>query len=264
MVFWLQKELNNKIDIDTTILQEELDKQKFNHLYDIGTMKDYECILNTDMIEKENLEKVIPVGSLDFVQMILSRIHNVNNMNPIEVPDVLREDRFLKRKYSIVPKNKLPKEGYYFTKYVSKLKVFSHTGMIETLQYTDDGKEPFLKEGLYQVSEVVDILSEYRCFVQNDKLVAINYYDGDCTVFPDVSDIKTMIGNYMRDQDRPKAYTMDIAVIRNSGTAILEVHPWVSVGLYGYMFGGSLPYYYKDGFEYYINSNKEIKEWSNF
>lgn len=59
MLFWLQKELNNKIDIDTTILQDELDKQKFNHLYDIGTMKDYERILNTDMIEKENLEKVI-------------------------------------------------------------------------------------------------------------------------------------------------------------------------------------------------------------
>ena len=264
MLFWLQKELNNKIDIDTTILQEELDKQKFNHLYDIGTIKDYECILNTDMIEKENLEKVIPVGSLNFVQMILSRIHNVNHMNPIEVPDVLREDRFLKRKYSIVPKKQLPNKGYYFTKYVSKLKVFSHTGIIETLQYTDDGKEPFLKEGLYQVSEVVDILSEYRCFVQNDKLVAMNYYDGDCTVFPDVSEIKSMIGNYMRDQYRPKAYTMDIAVIRDRGTAILDVHPWVSVGLYGYMFGSLLPYCYRDGFEYYINSNKEIREWSNF
>ena len=57
MVFWLQKELNNKIDIDTTILQGELDKQKFNHLYDIGTMKDYECILNTDMIEKKIWKK---------------------------------------------------------------------------------------------------------------------------------------------------------------------------------------------------------------
>ena len=57
MLFWLQKELNNKIDIDTTILQGELDKQKFNHLYDIGTMKDYECILNTDMIEKKIWKK---------------------------------------------------------------------------------------------------------------------------------------------------------------------------------------------------------------
>ncbi len=57
---------------------------------------------------------------------------------------------------------------------------------------------------------------------------------------------------------------MDIAVIRDRGTAILEVHPWVSVGLYGYMFGSSLPYCYRDGFEYYINSNKEISEWSNF
>ena len=55
MLFWLQKKLNNKIDIDTTILQDELDKQKLNHLYDIGTMKDYERILNTNMIEKENL-----------------------------------------------------------------------------------------------------------------------------------------------------------------------------------------------------------------
>ena len=264
MLFWLQKELNNKIDIDTTILQEELDRQKFNHSYVIDNMRHYEYLLNTDIHDKENLEKVIPVGSLDFVQMILSKIHNVNRMNPIEVPDVLREDRFLKRKYSIVPKNQLPKKGYYFTKYVSKLKVFSYTGMIETLQYTDEGKEPFLKEGLYQVSEVVNILSEYRCFVQNDKLVSINYYDGDCTVFPDITEVKAMVGNYMRDPDRPKAYTLDIVVIRGRGTAILEVHPWVSVGLYGYIFGSCLPYCYRDGFEYYINSNKEIREWCNF
>lgn len=256
MRFVLQKQKNKPIDIDTRILLDELDKQKYIHTY--------ETVSECDWAKREKWKDVIPVGDLDFVGSFLRDVHGVQNMNPIEVPEVLRQDRFLKRKYAIVDLADLPKSGMYFTKYVSKLKVFSHVGPIETLQYTDEGKEPFLKPGLYQVSEVVDILAEYRCFVHDDKLIAINYYDGDCRVFPDVKEIERMVGMYMLDKDRPRAYTMDIAVIRDRGTAILEVHPWVSVGLYGYMFGSDLPYCYRDGLQYYIEKNKKVEKYKNF
>lgn len=259
MLFWLESR-DNELDIDVAILKDNIN-HNFQHTYsvlDINEANDYLDSMS------DIIKNVIPVGTIDFVGQFLNKVHGVKTMNPIEVPDVLRQYRYLKRKYSIVDRSELPAEGYYFTKYVSKLKVFTHIGLIETLRDTADNNVPFLQDGLYQVSEVVDILAEYRCFVHNDNLVAINYYDGDCTVFPDVSLIKTMISNYMLDGSRPKAYTMDIAVIKNRGTAILEVHPWVSVGLYGYMFGSSLPYCYRDGLYYYIICNKEIKKWSNF
>jgi hypothetical protein len=259
MNFLLQSK-NQSLDIDTRILENELRMQKRLHSYKI-IKKDF--IDNCDASDLE-IKQSVPVGDLDFVSLFLQKIHGVKNMNPIEVPEVLRRDEFLKREYSIVEKKDLPKRGRYFTKYVSKLKVFSHTGLIETLQYEEEGKEPFLKDGLYQVSEVVDIVAEYRCFIHNNKLIAINYYDGDCTIYPDSTLIKKAILMYQMDPDRPAAYTMDIAVIRDRGTAILEIHPWVSVGLYGYVFGSSLPYCYRDGFRWYVEKNKEINKSSNF
>ena len=260
MTFWLQKEPGTILDIDVSILRNELKRQKFL-MYSWQYLSMHDMIAQLDSREVGEYEEVIPVGSLDYVQIFLSLVHGVDHMNPIEVPDVLRQDRFLKRKYSIRKRDDLPQEGYYFVKDASILKGFTYIGEVESLMVLNPDDQ---REYLYQVSEVVDIISEYRCFVYHDKLMAINFYDGDCTVFPDISTIKSMIGNYMKDDARPRAYTIDVAVIRDRGTAIIEVHPWVSVGLYGYIFDNSLPYCYRDGFQYYIESNKEIKEWSNF
>lgn len=255
MEFWLQ----NNNDIDIKILKNELDLSinKITNNYEFNTKENFNEILKLNNIK--NKYDIIPVGDLDFIKNFLLKVYNINNMNPIEVPLVLRKKEFLKRDYKILDKNDLPKNGYYFTKYVSKLKIFSHTGMIESLQYTNNNKNEFLKDGLYQVSEVVDIISEYRIFVHNDKIIGINYYDGNFTIMPNIEEINNMINEYKKDIDRPKAYTIDIAIIKDRGTAILEIHPFVSVGLYGYMFSESLLYCYRDGFEYYKKINKKIE-----
>lgn len=254
MLFLLQTEYND-LDIDMYILKEELKKQHYIH-------NSLDITLETLMNNFNHYNKeAITVGTLDFVGFWLKEKFGIQNMNPIEVPNELRKDKYLKRKYSIRKKEDLPKSGYYFTKYVSKLKEFTHIGQIENLQVD---KEPFLKDGLYQVSEVVDILAEYRVFVQNDEVKYIAWYDGKPVVQLDMSLLLEMIGIYSLSDSRPNAYTMDIAVIKDRGTAILEVHPWVSVGLYGYMLGSYLPYAYRDGLDYYKNINKEITVYNNF
>lgn len=257
MLFLLQTGYK-ELDIDMFILKEELSRQIYIHDSLDITFED--LMSNLNVYNKE----AIPVGTLDFVGIWLKEKFNIHNMNPIEVPDELRKERYLKRKYSIIKKEDLPKSGYYFTKYVSKLKEFTHIGQIETLQYTDINKESFLKDGFYQVSEVVDILAEYRVFVQNDEVKYIAWYDGKPVVQLDMNLLLEMIGVYSLSNSRPNSYTMDIAVIKDRGTAILEVHPWVSVGLYGYMFGSYLPYAYRDGLDYYKDINKEITVYSNF
>ena len=104
----------------------------------------------------------------------------------------------------------------------------------------------------YLISNVVDIMSEYRVFVSDMSIKAIQFYDGDCTVFPNVSLLREMVGKYYLVQDRPKSYTMDIAVLKNGRTVILEVHPVVSVGTYGYS-EYALLQMYKDGIEFYTS-----------
>ena len=130
--------------------------------------------------------------------------------------------------------------------------------------FSDNYYQRLMPDGLYQVSELLEISAEYRCFVYEDKIVAVNYYDGDCCVFPDILAVNDMINTYAKDDTRPKSYTMDVAIIKKNNilqTVLLEVHPWVSVGLYGYMFGSCLPYCYRDGLYYYIESNKPISKW---
>lgn len=249
MKFLLQKE-DSGLDIDVHILKDNLDRQKYLHSYEYRNRK--------EMSSYSENKYVVPVGDLDFMGAYLRNCYGITQMNPIEVPEILRQPSFLKRDYSIVDRSDLPKEGTYFVKYVSKLKEFSYSGMIERLQDVKVGEQFFLKEGLYQVSEVVEILSEYRCFVHEDRLVAIHHYDGNFRIFPDISLIISAVQTYIRDDTRPKAYTMDVAVIKDRGTAILEIHPWVSVGLYGYDFDNSLPYCYRDGLQWYIEQNTSL------
>lgn len=239
-------------DLDIEILRQELIKQRWNHNFRTASLSDLQ-----DM-SLYGAAPWIPVGTIEFVKTWLKLVHGIAEMNPIEIPTALRTDEFLKRDYRILSKENLPDYGYYFTKYVSELKYFTHIGEIQTLYNSDPEQEPFLKDGLYQVSEVIPIQSEYRVFVHNDKIVAINYYDGLPEIFPDINLIKKAVVTYMRDNTRPKAYTMDVA-ITHKGTVLLEIHPWVSVGLYGYMFGSCLPYCYRDGLDWYINHNTKIQ-----
>ena len=44
----------------------------------------------------------------------------------------------------------------------------------------------------------------------------------------------------------PKAYTLDVAVLRNGQTVVIEVHNFISCGLYGFA-SPKLPLMYCDG-----------------
>ena len=217
MFFLIQKEDKyNDLDIDIAILKEELNKNKFQHSYSYMQLADFEP--NIEFCPKNNIKEAIPIGSLEFVGKYLSSIHGINKMNPIEIPIELRLEEFIGRKYSIIDKEELlKKNGYYFVKYASSLKYFSHIGLVEQLKYEDDGKEPFLKDGLYVFSEIKDIISEYRIFVHMDKIERIQFYDGDPTIIPtidEINKIQKMILLYMRNEKRPKSYSLDVAIVK--------------------------------------------------
>lgn len=223
-----------------------------------------------------NLKNAIPVGTIEFVQAYLSNVHNIHHMSPIEIPKELRLPHLLLRDYQIVKSSDIPNGVFNFVKDVSVLKQPTFIGN------TNDIPDGFLKPDiqcklpgnttlyepghLYQVSDVLNILSEYRVIVINDKIYGIQFYDGNPTIMPtpqEIKKIQEMVVRYSVNKARPGAYAMDIAVVKTENeqgrdVALIEVQSATSIGTYGCR-GPFLPDMYRLGIKWYIEHNVEIK-----
>lgn len=169
--------------------------------------------------------KVIPVGSIGFTEKFMKLIYGVK-LKPINIPQQLCVHEFLKRNTSKVTMN----EPWSFA---GKGFFIKDIGMFKG--YTDfSHPDSIVPKGTYLISDPIDIISEYRCFVYSGELVGIHYYSGDFTVFPQVETIQDMIEVYT---DCPKAYSLDVAVAKTAdgiNTVLIEVHDIFSCGLYGF------------------------------
>lgn len=245
--------------IEIEELKSELDELNNNHKYKIVT-SDYFINYNDSYERTWIRDNAIPVGSLEFVQAYLREFHGINHMNPIEIPKCLRLPHLLLRKYKIIDFEDIPECGFFFVKDVSRLKGWAYSGDVARLLHdrTHD-------KGLVQLSSQLNILSEYRICVLNNKIVGIQFYDGDPTILPnehEINRIKEMTLRWSMQADCPKAYTLDVAVVKTDneqgrGVALIECHPFVSVGTYGCR-GAFLPMMFKLGLQWYIDHNTQI------
>jgi hypothetical protein len=80
------------------------------------------------------------------------------------------------------------------------------------------------------VSNVVNMVSEYRCYIIRGKLHGIKHYQGDIRKFPDVEMIDKMISMY---KNAPDGYSLDVAVLDNGKTVLVEVQDGWALGNYG-------------------------------
>ena len=81
---------------------------------------------------KEDYSEWIPIGDLIFVQEWLKKYKGVDKMPPIEVPIVLRKEKYLGRSYDIVSFEDLDLQGNKFIKDVDKLKQFQEKRLPES------------------------------------------------------------------------------------------------------------------------------------
>lgn len=213
---FLLESKNGKIeDVEIFNFKKILNSNIINYEY---TLSDYSQLLNNkEMIGLfnnnnnnfiPNFENYIPIGSLEFVNAWLkiyywdnsdlirkitsNNIKDITLMRPIEVPKVLRNFDFLGRNYTFTTKNNLPKTGYYFIKNVDKLKQFTYLGNLEYLFSNQEKFKDFI-DGNYLYSSYLNFLSEYRIFVYGSKIKAIQFYGGDCTIFPNIDKIIKMV-----------------------------------------------------------------------
>lgn len=233
------------LTIEYQIIKEILEQTKY--LHQVKEM-DYQTLKQLNEIDKN----FVPIGTIEFVNHYINLAYNIKQQNPIEIPIYLRTQDFLKRDYRIIEYKEIPKTGQYFVKDVSQLKTF---GQIINLEEIEEYK--LNKTHLLQISECFDIKSEYRVYVIDGKIENIVNYNGDTTLFPDINLIQKAVNLINIHEKWLKSYTIDI-MVGDKGTAIIEIHNFVSVGLYHNLWGHSLIYAYRDGIEYLLNDNKNV------
>ena len=81
------------------------------------------------------------------------------------------------------------------------------------------------------ISSVLDIATEYRCFVLEQEILDVRQYKGDWSKAPSrqvvESAVKDMAGG------APVAYTLDFGVLRTGETILIEMNDSYAVGHYG-------------------------------
>ncbi|RWZ87227.1 MAG: DUF4343 domain-containing protein [Hydrotalea sp. AMD] len=116
-----------------------------------------------------------------------------------------------------------------FIKPKSSIKAF--TGFVPTdtltLQvYTHGYNGPIWMQGF------VSIVSEYRCYVSNNKIIGMKHYSGDCLVYPDSQFIKNCFEHSKTILDY-HSYTLDFGILENGQTILIEVNDGWAIGNYG-------------------------------
>lgn len=185
----------------------------------------------------------IPIGSVEFVTQHLQEFHGLTP-KPLNVPSSLFH--FAGRGIF----NGTEKDTYIpgdrtFVKSNDKIKGFQTV-------LRGAGEDEEVPPGNYQISDAISIDSEWRAFVYKGKLVGLQHYIGEFTLFPDVREIKRMIESF---KDCPIAYTLDVGINENE-TFVIEVHDFFSCGLYGFSNHAILPQMFGRWYTEYINKNK--------
>jgi len=172
-----------------------------------------------EYIESETIDGYIgcvPVGSVEFVTEYTKHFFDID-LKPINVPDILMDKQYSGR--NIFNGTNKDIKSKSFVKSMDKIKSFT--------EITNEAPP-----GNYQISDFIEIESEYRCFVYKNELVGLQNYSGDFKLFPDIKKIEEMISVY--SETSPSAYTLDVAILDNNETIVVEVHDFFSCGLYGF------------------------------
>ena len=174
----------------------------------------------------------IPVGSVEFVNKFLEQAGHLP-MKPVNIPNQLQAAKLARRKIKRrIRKNEVLstyKEwncNELFVKSASRVK----DGITDIYTEKEAQSLPNGLNDYYFISEVIDFKSEFRVFVDQGEILDFRQYAGPLAV-PDYQYIKDCVQTI--DRSIP-SYTLDVGCLKHGQTDIVEVHPFVSCGLYGF------------------------------
>jgi len=183
------------------------------------------------MAAMDGIEHVIPIGSVEFVQNFLTA-NNLPPLHAMNIPPELRLPEYLRREiWDGLTKTEAlrlseKRRERLFLKPALAPKLFEAT--------TTNFPEGIPIDQPLFVSRLLDgeqaICAEWRVFVYRNRILNIRPYALDENwVFPD----RGLVNDMVSDICHP-ACTLDVAVLENGETVLLEAQPFIACGLYGF------------------------------
>jgi hypothetical protein len=165
----------------------------------------------------------VPIGSVEYVQSWLKAM-GARTPKPLNIPKELWS--FVRRKITTVSTVDGWDNCGGYLKDSEDIKS-CHNGVIADLTRIVEVPSES------QLTQLVDVQSEWRAFVFNKQIRGIKCYSGDVWAMPDKPYIEQVVDTYAK-----RAYTLDLIVHPGSDgkpvTDILELHDFFSCGLYGF------------------------------
>lgn len=190
--------------------------------------KGFEPILFYDINE-------VPVSKSNMVVTFIEDTSEYFKKLDVDVPFALNVppclEKFIKRDIEYMTMSEFledPREPI-FVKPASKGKPFP-SGVIKKCSSKPLVLGELDPNELCMVSNVIEIISEYRCYVIKGILKAIKHYQGDIRIFPNIKIIDEAISMY---DAAPCSYVMDFGINSAGETILIECNDAWSVGNYG-------------------------------
>jgi hypothetical protein len=174
---------------------------------------------------EETDRDAIFVGGVGMVRKRLNSL-GIDKQDEIEYPSELRE--FLNRNVWLSTLNKIIKEDKkdIFIK-PTNTKLFQGKVITEFKDYIGLNYENEIE---IWCSDVVNVVTEWRCFVRYGKLIDVRYYKGDWDSQLDLSIVNDAIKKY---KSQPRSFCLDFGVDSNGKHYLIEVNDGHSLGSYG-------------------------------
>lgn len=176
------------------------------------------------IINMNHNEHILPIGSIEFMKKAAD-ILEISLPSPINIPDSLKHYCGRKTWSCDFKDIQFP----CFVKPLDDLKLF--TGFVaKSVKDFELYPELIGFNGKVFCSEPIEnILSEWRCFVLNGKILNCSNYSGNPLIFPDKNKIDILLEKYY---GAPSGYSLDVCV-SNNGTNLIEINDGWAIGNYG-------------------------------
>ncbi len=174
----------------------------------------------------------VPVGSVEFVYAVLARLGK-GPLRALNVPAELRDVRFLGRQ---VWDAELREDVEHLLKESGKRLLVKpgDTPKRFNAMAVSPGEQAALRliSGPLFVSDILKekIIAEWRVFFRRRRIIAARPYVLSSWVCPDRALVEEMLKVWTK---APSAGTLDVAVMENGRTVLLETHQFLACGLYG-------------------------------
>ena len=186
----------------------------------------YEVFKYIDAQEVSEQEKdAIFVGGVGNVRKRLKNL-GIEKIDEIEYPSELR--KYLNRKvWTSTLKQVIANEQYGIFIKPKQTKLFQGKLIQEFKDFIDLNYQDEIQ---IWCSEIINIVTEWRCFVRYGEILDVRYYKGKWDSRLDIEVVNQAINEY---KSQPKSYCLDFGVDANGKHYLIEVNDGHSLGTYG-------------------------------